>query len=212
VQTNPEAFYTAVIADALDRLGLRNQTLDPAIRPLYAKARVTGTALPVVIESREQVSDPPYDEQMQVIEAIAPGDVLVIQVEPGVTAATWGELFSCAARGRGALGVVTDGNIRDAEQIEELAFPVFTRGYSPLDTLGRAEVSHYNKEACCGGVRVRPGDRIFADGDGVVVVPREAIDEVLTIAREKGGKEMDSRADLLAGASVREVWQRYGVF
>jgi regulator of RNase E activity RraA len=124
----------------------------------------------------------------------------------------WGELFSCAAMGAGARGVVTDGLVRDVRQIVELGFPVFASGSSPLDTLGRAEVVGIGESVRCGGVPVARGDLVLGDDDGVVVVPYAAAGDVTARVREKLGKEQSGRDDLLAGLPVRQVWERYGVF
>jgi 4-hydroxy-4-methyl-2-oxoglutarate aldolase len=204
--------YSAVVADALDRMSLREQVLDPAIRPLRPEHRVVGRAVPVVIQATSRMPEEPYAGEMNAVESLRPGDVPVIVVDPASRAAAWGELFSCAAIGRGALGVVVDGCVRDARQTAGLGFPVFCRGFSPLDTLGRAEVATFGERATCGGVTIEPGDYVVADEDGVVIVPSDAVGEVAAAVREKIRDEGSARADLLAGAGIREVWDRYGVF
>lgn len=203
--------YTAVVSDALDRLGFRNQALDPAIRPLYPGSRVIGHAVPVIVGISERIPDEPYEGEMRAVEALRPGDVPIIMVDPASRAALWGELFSCAARGRGARGAIVDGYVRDSRQIAELCFPVFGRGCSPLDTQGRAGVSAYGVEAFCCGVRVTTGDIVVADEDGVVVVPAGAVKDVLAHMKPKIAAESGARADLLSGMSIREVWKKYGV-
>ncbi len=207
-----ENAYTAVVADALDRLGLRAQALDPAIRPLAPGTRLAGQAVPVVVSASDEFPDPPYEDWIRLIEAIQPGQVVVLGVEEGVLGATWGELFSCAARAQGARGAISDGYVRDVSQIVDLGFPVFARGGSPLDTLGRASVASVTGETRCGGVVVRHGDYVLADADGAIVIPETAIDKVLAAVKDKARKEIGGREDLLAGVSVREVWDRYGVF
>lgn len=203
--------YTAVVADALDRFGFREQALDPAIRPLYAGARVIGRAVPIIVEATGRIPEEPYEGEMRAVESLGAGDVPVFVVDPKNRAALWGELFSCAARGRGALGAIVDGHVRDSRQVTALQFPVFCRGCSPLDTLGRAEVWEFGVEAVCGGVRIALHDYVIADEDGVVVIPAAAIDDVLSVIRPKMQKESGARADLLAGKSIRDVWKKYGV-
>ena len=133
-----QAAYTAVVADALDRLGLRDRVLDPSVRALHTSATVAGRALPVHVRRATPCPDPPYEDWIRLIEAVQPGDAIVIAVDEGIRAATWGELFSCAAQGRGAQAAISDGFIRDATLTAQVGFPVFARGCSPLDTLGRA--------------------------------------------------------------------------
>jgi 4-hydroxy-4-methyl-2-oxoglutarate aldolase len=207
-----DSAYTAVVADALDRLGLRDQTLDPAIRPLRPGVFVTGRVVPVLIEATTEIPDEPYTGEMDALDSLRPGEVPLLVVDPATRAASWGELFSCAALGRGARGAIVDGLIRDARQIADLGFPLFCRGFSPLDTLGRAQVAAFGVTAIVGGVRVDPGDYVIGDEDGIVVVPALSIEDVLGIVREKASTELDARADLLAGAGVRDIWAKYGVF
>jgi len=204
--------YTAVVADALDRLGFREQILDPAIRPLRSDVFVAGRAVPVVIDATTEIPDEPYTGEMDALDSLGPGDVPLLSVDPKSRAAVWGELFSCAALGRGARGAIVDGFTRDARQISELGFPLFCRGFSPLDTLGRAQVRSFGVPAVVGGVRVEPGDYVIGDEDGIVAVPGAVIEDVLGIVREKASTELDARADLLAGAGVRDIWAKYGVF
>jgi 4-hydroxy-4-methyl-2-oxoglutarate aldolase len=203
---------TALVADALDQLGLREQALDPAIRPVYAGARLVGRAVPIVVAALDEPAEPadPYANQIHAVESLGPGTVPVFACDPRSRAAAWGELFSCAARGRGALGAIMDGYVRDALQIAELAFPTFARGWSPLDTQGRAEVVEFGVEAVCGGVRIAPGDFVLADEDGVVAVPASALDDVLGYSGGKIRSEQSARAELLAGVSIRAVWEKYG--
>ena len=203
---------SAIVADVLDHIGHREQTLDAAIRPLWSGARLAGRIVPVRVEASDEIPDLPYDGEMAALDSLTPGDVPLYSVDAQTRAATWGELFSCGALGRGARGAIVDGLVRDAAQIEELAFPVFARGCSPLDTLGRAQVTAWGVEAVCGGVAVRPGDFVVADVDGIVVVPAGRIDDVLEAVKVKSRLEAGARDDLLSGMGVREVWDKYGVF
>ncbi len=201
----------AVVSDALDRLGRRNQALDPAIRPLWPGARLSGVAVPVTIVADTFEPELPYDGELTVLDGLRPGDVPLLVVEQGVGCASWGDLFSCAALGRGAAGVVIDGFARDAAAIEELRFPAFARGLSPLDTFARARVSGIDVETRAGGVDVSPGDLVVGDTDGVVIVPRALVGEVAAAVATKHRLEGNAREDLLVGKSIREVWRTYGV-
>ena len=202
--------YVAVLSDALDSLGLRQQALDPAIRPAYPGARLAGRALPILLQATDALLEEPYESLMQAVEAIGPDEVPVMAGPGASRAAAWGELLSCATRGRGGVGVVVDGYVRDVRQIEGLDFPTFARGYSPLDTAGRSEVVAIGDAVRCGGVRVERGDYVVGDVDGLVVIPAAVIDGVLAHSGGKIRSEHGARADLLAGASLREVWEKYG--
>jgi 4-hydroxy-4-methyl-2-oxoglutarate aldolase len=206
-----EGAPAAVVSDALDRLGRRSQVLDASIRPLWPEARLVGVTVPVVIAADSSEPALPYDGELTLLDGLRPGDVPLLAVEDGVRCASWGELFSCAALGRGAAGVVIDGFARDAAEIRALGFPAFTRGLSPLDTFARAAVTGIDVQARVGGVDVSPGDLVVGDVDGIVVVPREMVDAVAEAVSTKRGLEGNARDDLLAGMGIREVWLKYGV-
>jgi len=206
-----ESAPASVVSDVLDRLGRREQVLDLAIRPLWPEARLAGIAVPVVIVADTSEPELPYDGELTALDGLRPGDVPMFVVEPGVRCASWGELFSCAAIGRGAAGLVVDGLVRDAAQIVALGFPTFARGLSPLDTFARAIVTGIDVEARVGGVDVTPGDLVVGDIDGIVVVPREMAADVAEAVITKHRLEGNARADLLAGMGIREVWAKYGV-
>jgi len=201
----------AVISDALDRMGRREQVLDPAIRPLWPEARLAGVAVPVVVVADTSEPELPYDGELTALDGLRPGDVPLFVVEAGVRCASWGELFSCAAIGRGAGGVVVDGYVRDAAEIKALGFPTFARGLSPLDTFARAVVTGIDVGARVGGVEVEPGDLVVGDIDGIVVIPQEMVSDVVEAVVTKHRLEGNAREDLLAGLSIREVWTKYGV-
>ena len=206
-----ESAPAAVVSDALDRLGHRNQVLDSSIRPLWPEAQLVGVAVPVVIAADSSEPELPYDGELTLLDGLRPGDVPLLAVEEGVRCASWGELFSCAALGRGAAGVVIDGYARDAAEIRALGFPTFTRGLSPLDTFARAAVAGIDVAARVGGVDVSPGDLVVGDVDGVVVVPRLMVGAVADAVTTKRRLEGNARDDLLAGMSIREVWLKYRV-
>jgi len=125
--------------------------------------------------------------------------------------AAWGGLLTTAAMSRKARGVVTDGGARDYEEIVDLGFPTFCRGLTPYDSLGRMDVVEIHGLVRCGGIAVRPGDLIFADMVGIVVVPQELADEVIDKAWEKVNGESKVREALRNGASVAETFAKYGI-
>ena len=206
------AASSALVADALDRLGRRDQVMDPTIRPITPDVSVVGRAFAVRVESTDVASDTPYQGEMDALSAMRPGDVGVYAVPAGNRAAIWGELFSCGAIGRGAKGVIVDGCIRDGRQIEALAFPVFCAGSSPFDTLGRAEVVEFGATVRCGGIEVRTDDVVVADRDGIVIVPQELVALVTAEIEMKRRLEQAAKDDLVGGRSIYEVWETYGVF
>ena len=204
-----EKLYTAVVADVLDRLGYRNQSLRPEIRPLFPQARAAGYALTVhTVPARELAPAEPYKGELAAVDALRPLDVMLVS---SCEWSFWGELLSTAARYRGCRGVVIDGYTRDTSAIIAMGFPVFCSGIHPADSLGRLEVAAHNVPICCGGTAVEPGDLVLADADGIVVVPRAASEQALELAEAKVRGEDLVRAKLAEGMSVTEAFRRYGV-
>ena len=207
-----ETMTSALVADGLDRLGFRDQTLDPGIRAVLPGITLAGRAMPVDVVATDLVADEPYAMEMRAIEALAPGDVPVYAAPAGLRAALFGELFGHAARGLGGRGAIVDGYVRDTRALAASGIPVFARGASPLDTNGRAEVRSFGEPVVVGGVTVRAGDYVVGDDDGVVVAPAEVIDELVESVQRKRRDEHGALTDLLAGDTVRDVWDRWRVF
>lgn len=201
--------YTGVVADILDQLGYRNQCLDPGIRPLYATAKVAGYALTALaVPARDVKPARPYHGELLAVDALQPGDVLVISHSPW---SFWGELLSTAAKYRQCRGVILDGPTRDSQAIIAMGFPVFHRGFHPADSLGRAEIATHNVTISCGGVMIEPGDMILADHDGIVVIPSAVAENVIHLAEEKVSGENLVRKALAAGMPTQEAFAKYGI-
>jgi 4-hydroxy-4-methyl-2-oxoglutarate aldolase len=204
---------TAVLSDTLDSLGLRNQAMQPHLRPLdlsldmAGRAR-TGLYMPVY---HVEPGLNPYELEIALIDALAPDEVVVLACGDSGRIAPWGELLTTACQARKAVGCVTDGLVRDVRQIVQMGFPVFHGGIGPLDSKGRGRVMQIEVPVTCAGVLVRPQDVVVGDADGVVVVPREVEDEVLARALEKVTGENDTREALRKGESLASVFQRFGI-
>jgi 4-hydroxy-4-methyl-2-oxoglutarate aldolase len=203
--------YTAVIADALDELGQRDQAMREYLRPLSPDATFAGWARTIQCQDMFYVPDDPYGLEIEAMDSILPGEVVIVSTCESKRNAPWGELLSTAARARGARGAVVDGLVRDVRTIQKLGFPVFAAGIKPVDSRGRGQVVDYNVPVLCGGVLVNPGDLIFADYDGIVAIPARMVAEVLVQAKEKAFRENESRKDLFAGAFLAQVYAKYGV-
>jgi 4-hydroxy-4-methyl-2-oxoglutarate aldolase len=206
-----EHLYTAVVSDSLDQLGIRHQAMREYLRPLFPACKFAGWARTIACSDVYHISDNPYDLEIEAMDSILPGEVVVVSTQQSLRNAPWGELMSTAAKARKARGAVIDGLVRDVKKIEELGFPVLAAGIKPVDSIGRGIVTGYNVPVACGDVIVRPGDFVFADYDGVVVARRERAIDALTLAREKVVRENKSRGELLKGAYLRDVFNKYGV-
>jgi len=208
-----EHLYVPVVCDILDSLGQRHQALHQRLRPLDpANCTIVGRARTFRwMETDYVVKEDPYGLEIEAMDSLRLGDVVVHSTDHAGTNAPWGELMSTVAKRNGATGCICDSQIRDCQKIIRLGFPVFYQGIRPLDSMGRARVMAYDVPVKCGEVLVHPGDLVFADFDGVVAVPRALEDEVLIRAEEKVGKENASRRELLKGRSLRDVYNEYRV-
>ncbi|QPC84167.1 RraA family protein [Phototrophicus methaneseepsis] len=210
-----ESLYVSVVCDVLDSLGYRNQAMHQRLRPLLPdmyNCGFVGRARTVRwMETDYVVEDDPYGLELDLMDSLQSGDVVVHSTDHGGTNAPWGELMSTVAKRNGAVGAICDSQIRDCIRIIEMNFPVYYAGIRPLDSKGRARVMDYDVPVMCGGVLVHPGELIFADFDGIVVIPQKVEEEVLRLAHLKACSEDASRKDLLAGKSLKEVYATYGV-
>jgi 4-hydroxy-4-methyl-2-oxoglutarate aldolase len=203
--------YTAVISDALDDLGIRDRAMYEQLRPINPDLVFAGWARTVSCVDMHYIPDDPYATEIEALDSVLPGEVVVVGTCESRRNAPWGELLSTAAMARGARGAIVDGLIRDVKKILALGFPVFAMGMKPVDSRGRGIVMDYNVPVECGRVTVSPGDLIVADFDGVVAIPAEAVDDVVAKATEKVARENSSREELIKGAYLRDVYNRYGV-
>ena len=150
--------------------------------------------------------------EIALVDSLTAGDIAVFACDgPTERIAPWGELLSTAAQVRGAAGCVTDGLVRDVRAIRSMGFVCFHGGIGPLDSKGRGEMMAKDVPVVCGGVRVEPGDLVFGDVDGVVVLPQAVAGEALRLALEKVEGEDRTRQALLDGKSLQEVFEQYGI-
>lgn len=208
-----ERFFTALLSDVMDALGHMNQALPARVRPLDDASVMVGRARTALFADVYSVppGDNPYEYEIRLIDSLRRDEIPVFACGASGRIAPWGELLSTAARMRGAAGALMDGLVRDITAIRKMGFPVFHGGIGPLDSKGRGRIMEIDVPVECGGVRVCPGDLVFGDADGVVVVPRAIEAQVLQAAWEKLGGEKSTLAELQAGASLGEVFAKYGV-
>ena len=203
--------YAAIVSDILDDLGHRDHTLDPAVGPLRRGQVIAGFANPFVVTEVHQIPAEPYTGEIGALDDIRPGEVILVAAGGSARAACWGELFSAAARARGARGTLVDGYCRDARRIAAHGYPVWCRGTLPLDCKGRTAVAAWRRPAVVGGLQVRPGDLVVADDDGAVVGPAGLAEETIGRALAKASKEHGLRDALEAGSTLRAAYDRFGV-
>lgn len=198
------------VCDILDKeFGGWNQILSKEIRPLRLDHKVAGPAFTMFgVKSRE------FDKKkrliVQAIDQMTEGSVVVMCTGGDEYTGHWGELLSNAAIARGVNGAVLDGGIRDTGMILELGFPIFHRYFAPGDSTGRFNVIEYQTPIVIGGVKVNPGDFIFGDCDGIVVIPPDIVEAVLNRATEVYETEYEIRARIKNGESVAALYFEYG--
>jgi 4-hydroxy-4-methyl-2-oxoglutarate aldolase len=219
-QNDPELFdfirknlYVAAVCDILDELGFRNQAMHQRLRPLLPDPENCGFIGRARtfrwMETDYIVEENPYGLEIEAMDSLKNFDVVVHSTDYSGTNAPWGELMSTIAKRNGVAGCVVDSQIRDCVKIIKMGFPVYYSGIRPLDSKGRAIVQAYDVPVRCGEVLVTPGDIIYADFDGIVVVPKAIELDVFQKANEKVNKEDLSRNELLDGKSLREVYDKY---
>ena len=207
-----ENLYVAVVSDILDEMGFRNQAMHQRIRPLDEDCcTIVGRARTFRwMETDYVVEEAPYGVEIEAMDSLKEGDVVVHSTDSAGTNAPWGELMSTVAMIRGASGCICDSQIRDCIKIKAMKFPVFYTGIRPQDSKGRGIVIAYDVPIRSGGVLVNPGDIIFADFDGIVVIPKQVEEELYKRAHDKVKAENISRKELLQGKTLREVYDKYG--
>ncbi|WP_339265564.1 RraA family protein [Paenibacillus sp. FSL R5-0470] len=206
-----EKLYSAVISDILDSLELRNQALPQHIRPLDPDMVVCGYAKTVQVADVYRKPAQAYKKQIEVLDGMQPGEVFVGDVGGSERSAFFGELMSAATMVAGGRGAVIDGLCRDVKKIKQLGFPVFVKGTRPTDSYARNEVIDFDVPIKIGDVQIQPGDLIFGDIDGIVVVPKDVEDEVIAKAFEKVNGENMVREHILKGMKVSEVFEKFGI-
>ncbi len=215
--------FTAVIGDAMDRLGMRRQFLPPAIQPLSDSMMVIGRAMPVLTAdvwdderhqavgaSENPVMAQPFGLMLRALDDLRAGEVYLCT---GGTPryALWGELMSTRALRLGAAGAVLDGYVRDTPGILRLGFPTFGIGRYAQDQGPRGKAVDFRCTVEVGGVRITPGDLLVGDLEGVLVVPRDAIVEVISQAVEKARGEKLVRQAIEEGMSATEAFEKFGI-
>jgi 4-hydroxy-4-methyl-2-oxoglutarate aldolase len=212
--TMRERFFTALLSDVLDALGHTRQAMKPSIRPLDESLVMVGrarTALYADVYAMPAPGENPYELEIALIDSLQKDEVPVFACGGTGRIAPWGELLSTASQVRGAAGAVMDGLVRDIRAIREMRFPVFHGGIGPLDSKGRGKVVAMDVPVECAGVAVSPGDLVYGDADGCVVVPRAVERQVIEAALEKLRGEKQTLAALRAGEKLGDVFARFGV-
>ncbi|TCL60851.1 regulator of RNase E activity RraA [Hydrogenispora ethanolica] len=202
--------YTPVVGDILDQKGRYHQFLPQPIQPLRESMVLAGRAMPVLMIDVYGQQAKPFGLLTEALDQLREGEVYLASGGE-MRCAYWGELLTATARKRGAAGAVINGFHRDTPMVLEQNWPVFSRGRYAQDSSVRTQVLNYRCPIEVGGVEVRPGDLVFADQDGVLIIPSELEADVITLALEKARGEKVVRRAIENGMSSTDAFKQFGI-
>jgi regulator of RNase E activity RraA len=202
--------YTPVVGDILDSLGHTHQFLPQPIQPMRESMVLAGRAMPVLMIDVFGPQKQPFGKLTEALDQLRPGEIY-LATGGAMRCAYWGEILTATAKKRGAVGAVIDGFHRDTPKVLEQNWPVFSRGRFAQDSGVRTQVVDYRCPIEVGPVTVQPGDLMFADQDGVLVIPRAVERDVITKALEKARGEKLVRKEIEAGMSSTDAFRKYGI-
>jgi regulator of RNase E activity RraA len=202
--------YTPVVGDILDKFGLFHQFLPAKVRAIQNDMKLAGFAMPALMIDVYGPQEKPFGLLTEALDDLKENEIYIAN---GGTqrCAYWGEMLTCAARMRGAVGAVLNGYHRDTPQVLEQNWPVFSWGSWAQDSSVRTQVVGYRCGIEIDTVKIEPGDLIFGDVDGVLVVPKNRIEEVIKLSLEKVRGEKKVRAAIEGGMLATEAYAKYGI-
>jgi len=202
--------YTPVVGDILDELGHTHQFLPQPIQPMREDMKVAGRTMPVLMIDVFGKQKKPFGLLTEALDQLNPGEIYLASGGE-MRCAYWGEILTATAKRRGAVGAVINGFHRDTPRVLEQDWPVFSRGRFAQDSSIRTQVVDYRCPIEVGPVAVQPGDWVFGDLDGVVVVPRTVEAEVIERALAKARGETLVRKEIEAGMTSMAAFKKYGI-
>lgn len=206
-----QSLYSAVVSDALDSLGFTRQSPRIELRPMTVPGLLVGRCKTTLWADMFHTDPRPYELELKAVDSCRPDDVVIAAAGGSVHSALWGELLSTASRNTGCVGAIVDGAVRDVAKMRAMGYAVYARAVSVYDSLHRQRVIDLDVPVEIGGVRFSPGDLVFADDDGVVVVPQEVEAEAIARAWKKVHAENEVRDAIRGGLKAEEAFAKYGV-
>jgi len=203
--------YTPAVCDVLDEYELRHQYVHHSIRPLDRTLMLAGPAF-TIVGMANSTRDRTKRMGPRVIDSFVPHVVACYDTMGEEQTGVWGELWSAGAAKRGCVGAVVDGGIRDTAYIRRAKFPIFHKFTMPGDAVGRFNIVDFDCPVSIGGVRVSPGDYVFGDEDGVVMIPKALTLEVLAKAEAVCAKENKIRDAIEGNASLADLYVKFEKF
>ncbi|MCH8511178.1 MAG: RraA family protein [Kiritimatiellae bacterium] len=202
--------YTPVVGDILDAMGRYHQFLPQPVQPLRAPMKIAGRAMPFRYADVDGPQAKPFGLLTEALDDIRPGEV-VVAGGGSHRSAYWGELLTATARTRGGVGAVIDGYHRDTPQVLAQNWPVFSWGRYAQDSSVRVAVAAFRCPIELGGVWIEPGDLVFGDMDGVLIIPAAMVTEVIQAALEKARGEKVVLKAIENGMTATEAFRSYGI-
>lgn len=202
--------YTPVVGDILDDLGFSHQFLPQPIQPLREDMKLAGRAMPVLMIDVFGKQKKPFGLLTEALDQLQPGEIYLASGGE-MRCAYWGEILTATAKKRGAVGAVINGFHRDTPKVLEQNWPVFSRGRFAQDSAVRTQVADYRCSIETGQATVNPGDLIFGDLDGVIVIPKKVEAEAIERALVKARGEKLVRKEIEAGMSSTAAFKKYGI-
>lgn len=206
-----ESLYAAVVCDALDALGYPHQSPRVPLRPWTTDRLLVGRCKTTLWTEMAHVDPNPYELELRAVDECETDSVLIAAAAGSMRSGIWGELLSTAASNRGCVGAIVDGAARDVAKMREMGFACFARGTSIYDSQNRQRVIDIDVPVDIDGVRFEPQSLVFADVDGVVVVPREIETEAIQNAWQKVHDENVTRDAIRQGMKATDAYAKYGV-
>ena len=202
--------YTPVVGDILDTMGYVHQFLPQHIHPAREDFKLVGFAMPVLMIDVYGIQKKPFGYLTEALDQLEEADIYLASGGE-MRCAYWGELLTATARTRKAAGAVINGFHRDTPQMLAQNWPVFSRGRFAQDSSVRTQVVDYRCRIEVGGVTVNPGDLVFGDIDGVLVIPQAVTEEVIEMALEKARGEKVVRSAIECGMSATDAFAKFGI-
>ena len=204
--------YSSLVSDCAEEAGLGPRCAAPGLSPFHTDQTRVAVGWAHTAQVRRTSDRVEIDMLLRMVQATPRDSMVVVATDEDVQGALWGGLMSTAVVSRGGLGAVVDGGIRDLNQVLPLEFPVWATYRSPLDIRGRGEMTGYGEPVVFRGVPVSAGDLVFADANGVVLIPRDSAEYVLALCEKRYDGEVATANELARGDDPVEVYGRHGAF
>ncbi len=208
--------YAGLVYDACEHFGLKGRAMQSGIYPLVPAMKVAGPAFTVRCIATPSLDADLHNVRLGMLRSMTPGCIQIRDCQNNQSCGQFGEISATAAKAAGCVGAVIDGSTRDSNYLIDMGFATFCRFRNPVEAFGRFMAVEYQIPIFVNGIdgqlAVYPGDYVFGDNDGVVIVPKADTLKVLELAEQWCEAESRSRADMAAGMDPFEVYAKHGRF